>query len=221
MALKKVPLDWRDSNASAVAALREVMMVSAECPVDQAEFLKRGDELVPNPRYTGQMNCQQNGDRHTGKWDIDECESRGHHPYESEFETRVTEDQLDEEGYVIGTRTKVIKQRRPNFRPVTISERHSTGAEYRMRLQMRWKTLDMIGFEGWCEYRGCNKDIKVRTNWGNYCSKDHAQSVAATELSIFLPIAASADAAQAVAAERRMLLAGVELEYSERSPEKA
>jgi hypothetical protein len=182
------PYPFQDGGVNENAAIRMIKMVIPICPADpNPEILKRDGTSVPNPRYTGEENCQQIFKiNNEGRWDVDKCIARGHDPYHTTFRKTIVEDVVGEDGYVIETKTRVKSEKRLNVIQVSDNVRHSTKMEVALALARGCKFLEDFGIEAPCEFRNCVKPVKVDTRYGKFCSERHARLVGADARQIFL-----------------------------------
>lgn len=201
------PYPYSDGGVNENAAVRMVKMVIPNCPADpNPEILQRDGKSIPNPRYTGEPNCQQVYAKYqpsTGVWDTDQCERLGHDPWHTTFRKKVVEDVVDERptievdgaevpnpdyGYVISERVRVKSEKRLNIIQVSINPRHTSGTEMALAIARGARFLEDFGIESPCEFRNCTKKQQVDTRYGKYCSERHARLVAADFRRIMLPV---------------------------------
>ena len=66
------PFPFTEGGVNENAAIRMVRMVIPLCPADSnPEILRRDGSSIPNPRYTGEPNCQQVYKfNNMGRWDV-------------------------------------------------------------------------------------------------------------------------------------------------------
>ena len=211
MVEKLKPYPFTDGGVNENAAIRMVKMVIPQCPADpRPEILKKDGTSIPNPRYTGEENCQQVFKiNDSGKWDVDKCIERGHEPYYTVFRKTVVEDVVGEDGYVTETRQRVKSEKRLNVIQVSDNPRHTSGTEIARALGRGCKFLEDFGIESPCEYRNCTKKVKVDTRYGKFCSERHARLVGADRKKLMLPIGGDAYTQDQALSEREEMLEGV------------
>src|SRR5262249_43817740 len=111
------PYPFHDGAVNENAAVRVIRLVQPQCPVDPSPELRQKDgSYKPNPRYTGEDNCQQAYKKNSqGVWDVEMCESLGHDPWHTEFRKTIVNDVVDPEtGEVTDQRTKIVVEKRLN-----------------------------------------------------------------------------------------------------------
>ena len=193
MTEKKValkPYPYHDGTPNENAAVRSIALVKPECPMDsRPEILGRDGVARPNPSYTGEENCQMkyklNGQ---GVWDVEKCIELGHDPYYYTQRRTVLEEVTDDEGYVIESKTRIVKKRMLNVIRATDNIRVSSKMEVALFLARGCKFLSEFGYESPCEFRNCSGKQLVNTQYGKYCSERHARLIAADARHIVLPI---------------------------------
>lgn len=169
------------------SSVRMVKLASPICPYSRVELERTPDgRWIPSTKPKGETNCQLAG----GKW-WEECERRGHDPYYSTRVWYTTQDQWeeDEEGnqILVGQRTIRHEERRPNIIQCPIGLRYGGAQDpyYKLRRSMERKgrkRLTDIGYQEVCQYRNCQRPVnpKYRSRrYGDYCSLEHLQLVAA------------------------------------------
>jgi len=192
MTEKKVqlkPYPYHDGTPNENAAVRSIAVVKPECPMDsRPEILGRDGVARPNPAYTGEENCQQKYKINSqGKWDIEKCISLGHDPYHFTQRRTVLEEVTDENGYVVDSKTRIIKQKKLNVIRVTDNIRVSSRQEVALALARGCKFLEEFGYASPCEFRSCSQPQQVQTQYGKYCSERHARLIAADARKMMLP----------------------------------
>ena len=211
MAEKLKPYPFTDGAVNENAAIRMVKMVAAICPADpRPELLRKDGTAIPNPRYTGEENCQQvfKLNEH-GKWDVDRCIALGHEPYYTVFRKTILEDVVGEDGYVVETKQRVKSEKRLNVVQVSDNPRHTSGTEIARAVGRGWKFLADFGIEAPCEFRNCTKPVKVDTRYGKFCSERHARLVGADRKKLMLPIGGDAYSHDQAMTEREEMLESV------------
>ncbi len=214
------PYPFHDGGANENAALRMVAMVKPNCPMDSnPEILKRDGTSVTNPRYTGEPNCQlAYRINNQGIWDVQKCISLGHDPYFTVFHKARVEDEVDEAGYITGTRTRILKERRINIDQVSDNPRHSSRMEVPLAMARglvpldRFVMVDAEGefvFDACCEFRGCSAPWRVDTRYGRYCTERHARLVAADFQKRMLPVGGDPYSEDQAMQEREDILASL------------
>lgn len=204
------PYPWPEGGVNENAAIRVIRMVQPMCPVDPVpELLQRDGSYKPNPRFTGEQNCQQlykkNGQ---GVWDVEKCISLGHDPWHTSIRKTIVDDVIDPvTGEVTKQRTRVFVEKRLNVIGVTDNPRHSTGTEVQLAIARGCRFLKEFGYEEPCQFRNCTRKQRVQTRFGNYCSERHARLVAADKQEIILPVASGDEVtADKMARERELAL---------------
>lgn len=184
------PYPFHDGAVNENAAIRMIKMVIPQCPADpNPEILKKDGTSIPNPRYTGEENCQQAYKfNNYGRWDVDKCISLGHDPYHTVFRKTVTEDVVGPDGYVTETRVRVKSETRLNVIQVSDNIRHNSRNEVNLALARGCKFLEDFGYASPCEFRNCSRSVQVDTRYGRFCSERHARLVGADARSVILPV---------------------------------
>jgi hypothetical protein len=165
------------------------------CPNSQIEMEWRDGKYQRKDANPLQQNCQLAG----GKW-WEHCETLKHNPYVTTHTWTTTEPafegELDAEGKPTGRMIKtgdttiLHSSETPNFAQVAISIRINSGlgAEKAMR-DKGYKRLKDVGYAEVCQFRNCQKPISDRAKsrkYGDYCSPEHLQLVAADQQGIML-----------------------------------
>lgn len=196
------PYPFHDGAVDELAALRMVKMVVPYCPADpRPEIIGRDGTARPNPRYTGEQNCQEAYKKNNGGvWDIEKCESLGHDPWHTAFRKTVVEDVIDDNptledgtpnpnyGYVTEQRTRVKTEKRLNVMQIPDNIRHANKMAIALAIARGARPLEDFGIESPCEFRNCTKPVKEETRYGRFCSLRHAQLVGADARRIMLPV---------------------------------
>ena len=169
------------------AAVRMITLAQPICPNSQVEMMTTPEGRVVPSRSNnpGRQNCQKLGH---GWWK--ECEARGHNPYFSERVWYEQYEDVDPETQEIlakrrkhsGNPCKACGQSHlyPNVAQVAANPRINGGQGPRFKVEHHgFKRLSEIGYEEVCEYRNCQKAIKVTSRVGNYCGRLHAALVGA------------------------------------------
>lgn len=180
------PYPYREAGgATDIGAIRSLKMVAPYCPIE-GNPLRGG---APNPRYTGEMNCQQAfrlpGQ---GRWDIEACEKAGHKPYYFTQETVHLENVVDKDGVISGQREIRRGGEKLNIIEVALSVRQETGNSMNLAVARGVRTLESFGFSSPCEYRQCFQPKRIHTKFGEYCSERHARLIAADFKKKILPL---------------------------------
>jgi hypothetical protein len=184
------PFPFHDGGVNENAAIRVIRMVQPQCPVDALPEIKNRDgSYSPNPNFTGQQNCQQIYKKNNqGVWDVEKCESLGHDPWHTTFRRPILKEVLDENGYVIETKTQYQVESRLNVIQVSLNRRHSSGMEVALAQAKGCKFMEAFGYASPCEFRNCCNPQKIETRFGNYCSERHARLIAADDRKMMLPV---------------------------------
>lgn len=203
-----IPYPFNDGGVNENAAIHMLKMVVPICPADpNPEIVGRDGSTRPNPRYTGDPNCQNEYKfNNMGRWDVKKCESLGHNPWYTEFRKSVVSDVIDDNGWVIEQKTKVKVERRLNVIQVSQNPRHTNGTEVALALARGARFLGDFGIKAPCEFRNCTKPVTVKTRYGNYCNERHARLVAADIRKIMLPIGGDPISEDQAFEEREKLL---------------
>lgn len=174
------PFPFKNMGVNENAIVRMIKMVAPYCPVDDRPMIKKyvdGRVIdAVNPAYTGEANCQSGA--YTRGWEK-ECESKGHNPYYTTRTHEVLEDDVDENGYIIGSKRKIIKEQLLNVVQVSLSVRHNSGDEVNSARRRGFKFLPELGYEEVCEMRACFTKVHLQTSYGKFCNERHARLVAA------------------------------------------
>lgn len=191
--LKQYP--FHDGSVNENGAVRVVRMVIPFCSADpNPEIIRRDGTTVANPNYTGEENCQQKYKFNDfGRWDVEKCMSLGHDPYHTTFRRTVVEEEVDENGYVVGKRERVKVEKRLNITQVPLGVRHTTGNMVALRAARGAKFLEDFGFASPCEMRSCSRPQSIVTRYGKFCSERHARLIAADVRSLVLNIGSGGD----------------------------
>jgi hypothetical protein len=216
------PYPFHDGGVNENSAIRMVAMVKPGCPMDSnPEILKRDGTSIPNPRYTGEPNCQiAHRINSQGIWDVQYCIAAGHDPYFTIFRKSRTEDEVDAEGYIVGSRQRILKERRLNIEQVSDNPRHSSRMEVPLALARGSILLERFVMEDAegefvidppCEFRGCSAPWKVDTRYGRYCSERHARLVAADFQKKMLPVGGDPYTEDQAMEEREQILSSLSI----------
>jgi hypothetical protein len=209
------PFPFMDWGVNENAPIRMIRMVIPQCPVDGTPELKQRDGTYrPNPAYTGEPNCQQAYKiNNFGKWNVKKCEELEHDPWHTTFRRPVSEEILDEQGYVVDIKTRWRVEKRLNVIAVSDNMRHSSGQEVALAVAKGCKYLEDFGYESPCEFRNCSNPQKVNTRFGKYCSERHARLVAADKKHKILAITSdpSDEATDAVEEHNENVLGAISL----------
>lgn len=202
------PYPWNDGAVNENAAIRVIRMVKAECPVDPTPEIRQKDgSYKPNPRFTGEQNCQQLYKlNNNGKWDVAKCIEIGHDPYHTELRRTIVDDVINDDGEVVDQRTKILVEKRLNVIQVSLNVRHNTGRDMELAVAYGARPLEDFGYITPCEFRNCVKPKQVKTRYGEYCSERHARLVAADARGIFLPVGGDAYTEDKATQERNDIL---------------
>lgn len=120
-----------------------------------------------------------------------------HDPYWTEEMVETSEPQMEEQEdgtfLITGEKKRLIKKRTPNLTQVALTERHNSGQGVVLSQRNKgFKFLQEINLEPMCQFRDCWRSVqgdkKVRTDWGDFCSSQHARLVGADELGVVLEI---------------------------------
>lgn len=185
-----VPYPFTDGGVNENAAIRAIKMAIPICPADpRPEIDRRDGTTIPNPRYTGEPNCQEAYRfNNMGRWDVRKCESLGHNPWYTEFRKTIVQDEVDADGWVIKERSRIKVETRLNVIQVTDNPRHTNRMEVPLALARGARFLSDFGIEQPCEFRNCTKPQEIRTRFGRFCGERHARLVGADfrELSLIV-----------------------------------
>lgn len=187
---KLKPYPFHDGGVNENSAIRMISMVIPLCPMDSnPEILRKDGTSIPNPRYTGEPNCQMvyKLNEH-GRWDVERCINLGHEPYYTIFRKSVVEEVVGDDGYVTDSKVKVLKEKRLNVIQVSDNPRHTNRTEVALALAKGCKFMEDFGYESPCEFRNCTQPQKIDTKYGKYCSERHARLIAADFKRIILPV---------------------------------
>jgi hypothetical protein len=171
------------------AAARMVKLARPVCPNSKLRMIKNEqgnwvrDENQP-------QNCQLSDEP---RW-WDRCEELGHNPY---FQTIVWYEPQDivdedEDGNLIVKGQKRIKHTstRPNVAQVALHLRVNSGKGAKFKIERHgFKRLSEIGYEEVCQFRNCQKPLTEKGRggvFGNYCSVQHLQLIAADAEGVML-----------------------------------
>lgn len=178
--LKKIP--GFSQGVRPNSAVRMVKLARPICPNSSLKMV-RGEDGKWVAAEVQEANCQLSGDP---RW-WEQCEALGHNPY---WTVRVWYEPVDittedENGDLIVTGTKRVKHtvKRPNLAQVAVGIRHNSGLGAKVKITKHgFKRLGDIGFEECCQFRNCQKPLDPKftgTNFGNYCSYEHAALIGA------------------------------------------
>lgn len=189
---KLKPYPFRDGGAKDNIPIRMVRMAIPYCPCDpRPELMDKAGNVFANPHFTGEPNCQEEYKlNNMGRWDVQKCIDLGHNPYFTVRRQKIVEEEVDENGYVTGVKTRVKKTELLNIRPIPVSVRHSTNKRMEIEVARGARPLSDFGYESPCEYRGCSARVTIETRYGRYCNERHARLIAAAERGVLLPISA-------------------------------
>ena len=165
------------------SAIRMKKMVQPICPHSQTKYDTTPEgKLVPRRDAGQQPNCQIRG----GQW-WKECETLGHDPYnrtriwyskEDQFDTDSTGEQVQ-----TGVRTVRHEDKIPNIAQVAAHIRVNSARGPELKKQNAgFRDLVEMGFDPVCEMRNCQKPVEFTSNYGEYCSRNHAALCAADGL---------------------------------------
>lgn len=192
---KLKPYPFNDMGSKDNAAIRMIRMVQPECPIDSVPELKQRDGTYQaNPRYTGEVNCQQayKLDNY-GHWAVLKCIALGHNPYYRTARKPVSTEVVDVEGFITETKVRWAKQEVLNLINVSDNIRHSSGKEIEIALGRDAKFIWDFGFKHPCEFRGCSRAWVVDTQYGRYCTERHARLIGADVKRFVLNIVTDAE----------------------------
>lgn len=195
----KKPFPFNDGQPNENIAIRVIRVVKPECPIDPTPELRQRDgSYKPNPRYTGEQNCQQVFKfNDQGRWDVAQCEALEHDPWHTVFYRNRVEDIYDAEGVLQEQKVRLVKEVRLNVISVSLNVRHTTGTELLLAKARGALTLDEYGalhpeedYEDPCEFRACTQRVQLLTRYGNFCGERHARLVAADSRQIarYIPL---------------------------------
>lgn len=201
-------LDGWSSGVRANAALRDVVLGQPICPKSQIRGKLVNGNYEPPEIGPNDMPCSLAG----GDWWV-MCADKGHEPYFTQGATYHTEDVteiVDGVEYVVNTRKRIVRYKRLNATRVSPNVRHDSGTKVAKKVTYHgYKTLESLGFEPVCQFRGCQKPPTVRSQYGDYCDEAHMALVAANEQETFLPIPngrTDVGAEKRIARERNQML---------------
>ena len=173
------------------SAMRMMKLAAPICPNSKITMLRQPDgSYRPKDRGPQDQNCQLEGPQ----WWI-ACEARDHNPYYRTVVWYVEEDkyETDANGNDVMTGTKRIRHSTtfPNIVQVPIARRmhNGRGVIDSMRKKGR-KRLGDLGYAEVCQFRNCQKPVDPKATsmaFGNYCSVEHLQLIAADAQAILLP----------------------------------
>lgn len=162
------------------AAIRDVILAQPICPKSQIRG-KMVDGHYEAPEIgPDDSNCQLRG----GDWWVD-CEAKGHDPYFRTQERIVTRPTYaeDEAGDLVEVSTKKVLLRDRVLNVTSVSTNIRLGSGQAVRYKKRkfgFRSLEDMGYAEVCQYRGCQKPIRVKNaRYGNFCSTEELQLVAA------------------------------------------
>jgi hypothetical protein len=207
------PYPFNDGGVLENAAIRMIKMVIPLCPADpKEELLLRDGRSVPNPRYTGEQNCQQLYKfNNQGRWDVAKCESLGHDPWHTTFRKTIVEDVVGDDGYVIEQKQRVKVEKRLNVIQVSDNTRHTNKQEVALAIARGCKFLEDFDIESPCEFRNCTRPVQVDTKYGKYCSERHARLIGADAKKILLPVGGDPYTDEQAKEEREQLLENINI----------
>jgi hypothetical protein len=177
--LKRLP--GATSGVREGANVRMVKLMRPICPNSKITLKKGPDgELTPVPLAAGEVNHQKGNRR--GWWE--DCAEAGHEPYYTKREWPVPRPKItiNEDGEKIqdGIVYVLNEEIRPNVAQVAIGARYNSGKSASIAIERKgFRRLGDFGYEEVCQYRNCENPVTVDTSAGGYCSKVHAQLVAA------------------------------------------
>lgn len=213
---KLQPYPFHDGGAKDNLPIRMRRMAVPYCPSDsRPELLDKSGNAFPNPHYTGEENCQEVYKlNNMGRWDVEKCESLGHEPYYTTLRRKVIEEVIDDDGFVTESKVRVKVTRRLNVMPIPISVRHATWKSMELAVARGAKPLEEFGYMTPCDYRQCSQPVKIKTQYGDYCSERHARLIAADARGVLLPISADTggETADKTEMEREDLLESIRLQ---------
>lgn len=116
-----------------------------------------------------------------------------HDPYVNQSTFEVTEPVFgeDEKGDTIVEKmvTKMKVKRTPNFTQVALNERINSGQGVKLAQKKGFKFSTELGHPPFCQYRDCwEPDPKLRTEHGDFCSKQQARLIAADANNLILEV---------------------------------
>jgi len=189
--LKQLPK--RQIGVREGANVRMILMAQPICPIDDLPFhnkLINGEVVeVPNPKYTGELNCQNEFSGAVGWWEI--CMSRNHDPYYTTKYIRREEDvvEVQEDGteLVVESRMKKVRLKILNVARVAAYTRVSGGrGPLYARVLKGFRDLSDMGYEPVCEFRNCELPVTVDSRYGKFCGQRHARLIGADVEIVFL-----------------------------------
>jgi len=176
------------------ASVRTVKMARPICPNSVIEMERTPDgKLIPAAISPGRINCQLEGIGWQAK-----CEALGHEPYVTKkvWYTKKDEygpdpdDPTSESQVLIGQKTIRHETSYPNFAQVGLGVRLNSGQGVKRAVEVKgFKFPHEIGYQDCCQYRNCQKPVDPRHRsraFGEYCSAEHLQLIAADHQGIFL-----------------------------------
>jgi hypothetical protein len=210
---KLKPYPFHDGGVSENAAIRMISMVIPNCPVDGTPEIKGRDGVYrPNPNFTGEPNCQQAYKiNNHGIWDVKRCEELGHDPWHTKFRRPVVKEVLDDDGWIIETRTQYQVEERLNVIQVSDNPRHSNRTEVAQALARGCRFLEDFGYASPCEFRNCTQPWTIDTRYGKYCGERHARLIAADFQRVMLPVGGDPYTEGQAAEERESILANLNI----------
>lgn len=194
---KLEPYPYKEiGGATDASAVRMLKMVAPYCPIESNPFRQTGrpGEQIPNPHYTGEMNCQiAHKINNQGKWDVSKCEAAGHEPFYFNQSSTIVENIVEPDGTITGQRQKILGDRKLNVVQVETGIRYASDTTYQLALARGYKHLEEFGITSPCEYRNCYESVRVTTRYGRYCGGRHARLIAADRRKLAFPIAGQND----------------------------
>ena len=162
------------------AAIRMVKMIRPICPHSQKEYYETPEGKVLERRNPGQEpNCQSRG----GAW-WEYCEAQGHNPY---FRSRKWYEKIEVSNGDGTVDFKTVKHEGspcstcsgdhliPNVKQISAHIRINSGRGPDVRHRAYgYRYLPEMGYAEVCEFRNCQKPVKVEGLYGKYCSTNHA-----------------------------------------------
>lgn len=121
------------------------------------------------------------------------CEEAGHEPYltkqEVDVSTPVYDHDEDGDLVLVDTKTKRKLVVHPNIVQVPLSRGVGDArAPERFAREKGFRHMEEMGYSPLCQMLNCWQEAKLVTNWGEFCSTEHARLVAADEDEIALEV---------------------------------
>lgn len=158
--------------------IRTKKLAAPRCPVS--------DPLSPYYDEYG-TSCQTETAGWPGWWKL--CEKREHEPYFTIRKKTVEEDDVDDDGYVKGTKKRVITTKKLNVVQVPIGTRFHSGRGEAISKGLKGRRdLGDFGYNEKCEYRNCELDVKLQSKYGKFCGDRHARLIGADVESVMLHV---------------------------------